>query len=68
MSQTENAKARKVASEKRMLALETHAAELESKLTRYRSKMDGQLKARPTAMPNHLHSKCFPLLVSQALY
>lgn len=54
VDQAESAKARKVASEKRMHALEAHAAELEHKMTRYRSKMDSQLKARPSTVLSHL--------------
>jgi hypothetical protein len=56
VSQTESAKAHKLASEKRMHALEAHAAELESKLSRYRGKMDSQLKAR-------CWGRCAPVLI-----
>lgn len=44
IDQAESAKASKFAAEKRMHGLEEHVAQLEEKLSRYRSKLDGQLK------------------------
>lgn len=44
IDQTEAAKARKLAAEKRMHAMEAHAADLEEKLSKYRGKLDAQLR------------------------
>jgi chromosome segregation ATPase len=44
--QAEASKARKLAAEKRMHGLESHVAELEEKLSKYRGKADSRLKVR----------------------
>lgn len=48
IDQAETAKARKLTSEKRMHGMEAHVVELEGKLSKYRGKLDSQLKVSPS--------------------
>lgn len=48
IDQAEAAKARKLTCEKRMHGMEAHVAELEEKLSKYRGKLDSQLKVSLT--------------------
>lgn len=61
IEQAESAKARKLTSEKRMHGMEAHVADLEEKLSKYRSKLDGQLKvSKPHNAAHHCGLCCGP--------
>ena len=66
IDQAEAAKARKLTCEKRINGMEAHVAELEEKLSKYRGKLDSQLKVSLTP-PAVACASCSCKLLLQAV-